>query len=348
MTPRPPYQPIWTAGLLAGLLALLPATGAWGQSTGAFSRMGFGARGIAMGNALAADASGNASPYYNPALAPHTMQQQIMLSSAFMRFDREMQFVQFATPIQPRAGLAAGFIHAGVSNIDGRDASGYHTQTYSTDEFAFFLAFGTRLGPRFTAGVGLQLFRTDLAEGVDPEHSIGIDAGLLFDATDRLRLALTMDDLLARYSWDTSGLYGAEGGATSDRFPLRLRVGASYRLRAPRVQLLAEYESRVSEMEYRVRSTQRIGSAPVEGFETQRATFYEAGMRIGAEYEFSDFLAFRAGLDRIGRALSGNAPSAGLALEKPIGNLTLRAEYGLALEPPDAGMLHLITLRILL
>ncbi len=348
MIPRPAYKPIWTACFLAGLLALLPATGAWGQSAGAFSRMGFGARGIAMGNALTADASGSASPYYNPALAPQTTQQQIMLSSAFMRFDREMQFVQFATPIRPSAGLAAGLIHAGVSDIDGRDASGYHTQSYSTDEFAFFLAFGTRLGSRLTAGLGLQLFRADLSEGIDPEHSIGIDAGFLFDVTDRLRLALAMDDLLARYSWDTSGLYGAEGGVTSDRFPLRLRAGASYRLWAQRLQLLAEYESRVSDLEYRVRSTQRIGSVPVEAFEARRATFHEAGLRVGAEYEFSEFLAFRAGLDRMGRVLSGNAPSAGFAIEKPFGALALRAEYGLALEPHGAGMLHLITLRILL
>ncbi len=330
-------------------LALLPVAAAWGQSAaGAFSRMGFGARGIAMGNALVADASGNASPYYNPALAPQTMQQQILLSSAFMRFDREMQFVQFATPIQPHAGLAAGLIHAGVSDIDGRDASGYHTQTYSTDEFAFFLAFGARLGSRLTAGLGLQIFRTDLNEGLDPENSIGVDAGLLFDATDRLRVAFAMDDLLARYSWDTSGLYGSEGGATSDRFPLRLRVGASYRFPAYRLQVLAEYESRVSDLEYRVRSTQRVGSVPLEAFEARRATVHEAGLRAGAEYEIAEFLTLRAGLDRMGRALSGQAPSAGFAIAKPIGNLTLRAEYGLLLEPHDAGMLHLVTLRILL
>ncbi len=344
MIPRRAYKTI----CVAGALALLSVPGAWGQSAGAFSRMGFGARGVAMGNALVADASGAASPYYNPALAPQTMRQQILLSSAFMRFDREMQFAQFATPIRPRAGLAAGLIHAGVSDIDGRDASGYHTQTYSTDEFAFFLAFGTRLGSRLTAGLGLQLFRTDLNESLGPENSIGIDAGLLFDATDRIRLAFAMDDLLARYSWDTSGLYGAEGGATSDRFPLRLRFGASYRLPAWRLQLLAEYESRVSDLEYRVRSMQRIGSVPLEAFEARRATLREAGFRAGAEYEIAEFLTLRAGLDRMGRALSGYAPSAGFAIDKPAGNLILRAEYGLALEPHDTGMLHLITLRIFL
>ena len=352
MTPRRTCKTIWAVGwlpvLLAALPGLLPASVALGQSAGAFSRMGFGARGLALGNALAADMRADASPYYNPALAPQSAGQQIMGSSALMRFDRKMHFLQFATPIQPIAGLAAGLVYAGVSNIDGRDASGYHTQMHSTDEFAFFLIFGARLGSRLAAGVGLQLFRTELTEEIDSEHSIGIDAGVLFDATDRLRFAFVMDDLLARYSWDTSGLYGSDGGVSSDRFPLRFRVGAAYRLPARRVQLLAEYESRISDLEYRVRSTQRAGSVPVEAFESRRATLHEAGLRVGAEYEFREFLAFRAGLDRVGRLLSGYAPSAGAAFEKPAGALTFRIEYGLVLEPHAAGMLHLITLRILL
>ncbi len=251
-----------TIHCLVGLLALMPVANAWGQSAGTFSRMGFGARGMALGNALAADVRGDASPYYNPALAPQATRQHIMASKAFMRFDRGMQFLQFATPIQPSAGLAVGLIHAGVSHIDGRDASGYHTQMYSTDEFAFFLAFGTHLGQRLSVGVGLQLFRTDLLDEIEPVHSIGIDVGVMVDVTDRLRLAFVVDDLLARYSWDTSGLYGAEGGTTSDRFPLRLRVGASYGMLGDRLQLLAEYESRFSDLEYRVRSMQRIGSVP--------------------------------------------------------------------------------------
>lgn len=337
-----------TIHCLVGLLALMPVANAWGQSAGTFSRMGFGARGMALGNALAADVRGDAAPYYNPALAPQATRQHIMASKAFMRFDREMQFLQFATPIQPSAGLAVGLIHAGVSHIDGRDASGYHTQMYSTDEFAFFLAFGTHLGQRLSVGVGLQLFRTDLLDEIEPVHSIGIDVGVMVDVTDRLRLAFVVDDLLARYSWDTSGLYGAEGGTTSDRFPLRLRVGASYVMLGDRLQLLAEYESRFSDLEYRVRSMQRIGSVPFEAFEARRATLHEAGLRAGVEYELSEILALRGGVDRIGSALSGNTPSVGFEIEQPVGGLAFRVEYGLLLEPHGAGMMHLITLRMLL
>src|SRR5690606_18269618 len=137
------------------------------QATGMFSRLGFEARGMAMGNALVADASGHTSPYYNPALAPELTAQHLGFSAALMRLDRQLQFVQLGAPLAPRAGVAVGLIHAGVSKIDGRDNSGFHTQNLSTNEFALFMAFGLRFDERIAGGIALQLFRTDLLAQVD-------------------------------------------------------------------------------------------------------------------------------------------------------------------------------------
>ena len=238
------------AARLCGMVVILMAVSdVQAQEAGAFSRMGFGARGIALGNALVADAMDDGSPYYNPALAPRASSQNLQASAALMSFDRELQFLQFATPLEPRAGIAGGLIHAGVTNIDGRDNSGYHTQDYSTDEFAVFLAFGTHLSDRLAAGIGLQLYRADMHESLEAVHTIGIDVGMTFEATDALQIGLAIDDLLARYSWDTSSLYGSGGKTTSDRFPVRVRVGASYRLMEGRAQLLAEYDSSFTSME---------------------------------------------------------------------------------------------------
>lgn len=334
--------------ILITLAVLCAPGGVHAQSAGAFARMGFGARGIALGNALVADAMGDASPYYNPALAPFATGQSLEASAALLSLDRELQFLQFATPIEPSAGLAAGLIHAGVSNIDGRDHTGFHTRDYSTDEFAFFLAFGTSFSDRLSAGVGLQLFRSDLIDELEAVNSIGVDVGMTADVSDRLRLGLTVDDLLARYSWDTSDLYGSSGKSTSDRFPVRLRLGAAYLLLDGRLQLLAEYESRFSDLEYRVRIVQILGSAPVESDESRRATIHDGGLRLGAEYRMMDVLTVRGGLDRLGPLISGTSPSAGFMIEQPVGPLGLRAEYAFVLEPYDTGAMHLITLRIFL
>lgn len=319
------------------------------QAVGTFARMGFGARGMAMGNALVADGLRDASPYYNPALAPYASGQSLEASAALMSFDRELQFLQFATPLEPSAGLAVGLIHAGVSNIDGRDASGYHTRSYSTDEFAVFLAFGTHLSKRITAGVGLQLFRSDLLEDVSAVNTLGIDAGLTYSANDRLRLGLAVDDLLARYSWDTSTLYGSEGKTTSDRFPLRIRIGASYRLLDGQAQITAEYESRTTSFEHRTRVVQIVGDRPQEVNESTRSTIQDHHARFGLEYVLSDILTLRGGVDRIGYdVLDGIMPSAGFMVEQPVGPLGLRGEYAFLREPYGTGSMHLITLRVFL
>ncbi len=334
--------------IIAAVLALA-ATDASAQAAGAFARMGFGARGVAMSNALVADGSGFASPYYNPALAPFIARQSIDASAALMTLDRELQFLQFATPLRPRAGIAAGLIHAGVSDIDGRDGSGYHTGTFSTDEYALFLSFGVRLAPRVTAGFGLQFFRADIFEGLSPVNSIGLDVGLSVGVTEALRLGVVVDDLLARYSWDTSDLLGSSGRTTSDRFPTRLRLGGSYHLMGRKLLVTVEYESRFTSSEVRTRDIRLIGDTPREVFTSERLTLHDSRLRLGAEYQPVAAFAVRGGLGRLADSeLGGLRPSAGFMVEQALGSLLARAEYAFVLEPYALGTMHLITLRFFL
>lgn len=331
------------------LLGSLGAREAGAQAAGAFARMGFGARGIAMSNALVADGSGHASPYYNPALAPFTADQHLEATAALLSLDRELQFLQFAAPLRPNAGIAVGLVHAGVSGIDGRDASGYHTQEYATDEFAFFLAFGTHLGRRLTAGVGLQVFRADLLEELPAINSIGLDVGLSFRVTESFRLGAAVDDVLARYAWDTSGLYGSSGRSTTDRFPLRLRVGAAYGALDGRASVVAEYESRVRAADLRVPGIRFFEDVPRQTIEEESLHLYEGRLRMGAEYRLVDAFALRAGLDRVGPGgFTSVQPSAGFMVEQPVGSLTARAAYAFVLENYGTGSMHVLTLRVFL
>jgi len=333
--------------LLIAILLTLTVAEAQAQAAGAFSRMGFGARGVAMSNALVADASG--SPYYNPALAPFIPQQSLDVSAALMTLDRELQFLQFATPLKPRAGIAVGLIHASVSDIDGRDGSGYHTQNFSTDEYAFFMAFGVRVSRRVTVGLGLQFFRADYFEGLDPVNSIGLDLGLHVELSEAFRLGLAVDDVLARYSWDTSGLLGSSGRSTSDRFPTRLRLGGAYYLLGRQLLLTAEYESRFTSSEVRTREVRLIGDTPREVLVSERLTLHESRLRFGAEYKPLAVFAVRGGLDRLaGDDFGGVRPSAGFMVEQALGSLVARAEYAFVLEPYALGTMHLVTLRFFL
>lgn len=322
------------------LLYLLLAPGAseaLAQSAGAFTRMGFGARGMAMGNALVADGFGDASPYYNPALAASATRQNLEASAALMTFDRELQFLQFATPLRPLAGVAAGLTRAGVSDIDGRDESGYHTRTYETEEYAFFLAFGLDIGDMVTAGVSLQFFRSDLAEELRPADAFGLSLGLLARPARRLTVGVAVDDLLAEYDWDTTPFYDTGGRMRSDRFPVRLRGGAAYQVLEQRARLMLEYESRFREALLR-RTAVR----------SDLVRHHESRVRMGGEVVLSEVIALRGGVDHLtgGAPLEHATPTAGFMIEQPAGNLMLRGEYAFTLEPYASGTLHVLTIRV--
>jgi hypothetical protein len=336
------------------LLALLPHAAQ--AQAGAFARIGFGARGVALGSAGVADGSGLGMPHYNPALTPFVGRQHVEASTALMSHDREVQFLQVGASLPPRAGVAGGLIRAAVTDIDGRDDSGFPTQTLSAEEYQVFLAFGIRMTDRLTGGLAMQVFRAELFEGLEPGLSIGIDLGLHLRATDRLSLGLVADDLLGKYTYEGSAAGGTVGGtSTSDALPTRLRLGGSYTLgdsARGTTQLLAEVEGRFSTREaFATRPVVRNG---VPLLEPQATDYTDADVlaRIGAEHRFAGSpIRVQAGIDGIGGdqfGLDALRPSVGFGLEQAAGTIRLRAQYAARLEPYGQGVMHLLTVRALL
>lgn len=299
-----------------------------------------------MGNGLVADLSGGASAHYNPALAPFVDQQRLNGTVALMSLGRQLQFLEFATPLDPGAGVSAGIMHAGVSGIDGRDASGYHTKDYSTDEFAFFLIFGKRLGERVSAGVAFQIFRADLFDELKATNSIGIDVGLSARITDALTVGATVEDLLARYTWETSSLLGEGGKTTRDNFPTRIRIGAAYSLMEGRAQIVGEYESAFTSREYRKYEVRAVNGSPVVLSTSERLVRFDSRFRLGGEYLLTDAFGLRLGIDQIGDDLAGIKPAAGFLISHPLGGLDFAAEYAFVVEPYAVGSLHFVTLSV--
>ena len=116
------------------VLASSAAYSQMGGAPGAFSRLGFGARGMAMGNAMSAVSSGDLAGYYNPALLPYAPGRYGAASFGFLSLDRTLNFLQYTQPLPPMAGLSLGIINSGVSNIDGRDSDGEPTGPMKTSE----------------------------------------------------------------------------------------------------------------------------------------------------------------------------------------------------------------------
>lgn len=329
---------------LVATVALFGVQGASAQHAGAFARSGLGVRGPSLGNAMAAD--DRAGAFYNPALAPFAAGQNVSMSVTSRPFDRQDQSIQFSTPQARRAGFAIGLLRSAVTGIDGRDNGGFHTGSLSTDEFAGFLAFGLRLGSRVTGGLSLQAFRSDLYDGLDPVSTIGIDFGFTAAVSDHVRLALVLDDLLARYTWDTTGLYADGGKSTTDNFPRRLRLAGAGVFLDGRLRLLGEWEASFASVEAITRTVSLLGDRPVEFVDREDLVLREGLFRAGVEARPVDVLQLRLGLDRTRGG--GYRPGFGLGLHQRLANLTLEFDYAYLREPFGVGAAHSAGLTLFL
>lgn len=313
------------------------------QYAGAFSRLPLGARSATVGG-LTADLTGAASPYHNPALAPYQSGQGIEISTGLLAFNREWQALQVGAPLRPQAGLAAGIVRGAVTNIDGRDASGYHTGTLSTNELAFFVAFGSRFTEHVSGGLGLRLYRSNLVDGVDPATGLGISLGTAVAVTDRLSLGLAVDDLFARYEWNATA---AGGGSATDRFPVRIRTGASYASADGRGLFSADVEVQAQTDPFRSPAgIEIIETTPASTDSSGTLRFAVVQARVGGEIWLAEPFAVRLGADRATGDFAELRPSGGFGLVRQLGELNLRLDYAATLEPNASGITHLATLRL--
>ena len=290
------------------------------QTAGAFSRMGFGARGMGMGNALTAVGSGEVSAYYNPALAAFADQRYVDATVGLLSLDRYLNFLSYTQSIQPQGGISVGIINAGTRNIDGRDNDGYHTENYSTTENQFFLAFANRVADAVSIGVGVKVYYSKLFDKVSTT-TVGFDAGGYFQITQDLSLGVAIKDLGSKYKWDTSPIYGTDGRQTTDQFPSLRRIGLAYELFSKKMILSAEYEN---------------SSAGVSLF------------RFGGEYSIVQSFSIRTGLDRwdTGDNAAGAKPSFGFTVKNAFDQWTPILNYAFVIEPFSPHGMHIISLTV--
>ncbi len=309
------------AWLLAAMVMPVAAGAQIAGQPGAFSRLGFGARGMGMGNAMAAVRQGDVAGYYNPALLPWMETRHGTAAIGILSLDRRLNYLGASFPLPPAAGVSVGLINAGVSGIDGRDSDGEPTGELSTSENEAYLGFGIKFKPGFSLGVNLKLLYYKLYENIS-STTFGFDIGGAYPVTQDVTVAVTVKDLNSKYSWDTSDLYGQNGQTNTDRFPLLYTGAVAYALPDSLGLVAAEFEaSNASSMI----------------------------MRVGAEVNLVPELTVRAGVDRIDLKDEGNGvkPTFGLTARKSLGSWTPAITYAYVIEPFAPAGMHVISLAIL-
>ncbi len=309
--------------LVLVLLTGVPQTAAQttsqlGGLAGSPLRAGFAARGIGMGNSLSAVSFGEISSYYNPALVPFQAMRTAQVSFGVLSLDRRLNFAGYGQQLKPTAGIFVGIINAGVSNIDGRDVDGQPTQIYTTSENSFFLSFGTRVSEHVSFGITSKILYNHLYEGLS-STTVGFDVGVLYTIDDHWSASAVIQDINAKYKWDTATLYGQKGNTTIDYFPLRRKIGVCFHP--------DYYETTVSaEAEF-------VGP-----------TFLG---RLGVEVSPIRQFTLRAGLDQID--VEGNLParpSVGFTLEPDFGFVSSYIHYAYVFEPYSPGNMHIISISV--
>jgi len=228
-----------------------------GGYAGAFLRMGLGARAKALGDAYSAIPEGAVAGFYNPALLPHLKERQLVASYSFLTLDRNFDYIGFAMPLNPpaapdkkgnplKAGLALGWIHAGVDNIYGTDGSGNHTMDYSNSEHAFYLSFALSPFRKFSIGISGKVLYNRMPNIEKDDAALtstgfGIDFGAFFTPFKNVMLGLVLRDNMSKYSWNTDTVY-ERGTSTIDKFPKVTRASIAYRIPQEWLLLTAEIE----------------------------------------------------------------------------------------------------------
>lgn len=304
-----------------------------GSYAGSFARLGFGARGMGMGNAMVSNIFGDASGYYNPALACFQEKGVVNLGYTFLSQDRKLNFVgfskKFKLPNQEKggAGISFSLINSGVNNIDGRDNDGTQIGTFSTYENQFYLGTSFLLSENFAAGVGFKMYLSKLFDKVTTT-SVAFDIGAVYKHSDNLSFGIAIKDISAKYKWDTSDLYGSNGNTTEDKFPLLVNIGSSYLLPKNFGSVSLEFESYFNP---------KIKDKNTGETLTRKNISY---IKFGGEINLNENIKLRAGMDRIDftnatEDIGGNLkPSFGVGFIKPLGKSTmLGLDYSFQIEP---------------
>jgi hypothetical protein len=303
--------------LILVMFVMVPVNAQLAGTPGAFSRLGFGARAMGMGNALTAVVDGDVTSFYNPAVTPFLTDRVAAVSYGLLSLDRSLNTLSYSQAIKPTAGFSVGILNAGVSKIDGRDADGFQTGDLFTSESQFSFSFANRMSKVISLGIALKIYYYRLYENI-ATTDLGIDAGGIARLSDNLTLGIVVQDIGSKYKWDTSSLYGDQGSSTTEPFPLLRKIGMSYAFN---------------------------DNAGLLSLDLENSNKNTNIIRMGGELYLSELFTVRAGLDHWDlQDPAQAAPTFGFTVRTSSAKLTPVINYAYVIEPYGLFGMHIISL----
>lgn len=246
---------------ICGLFTGLGAKEGDGGYAGAFLRLGAGVRGSSMGGAYAAVSDDITASYYNPAGLGQLRAIQVIGVYATSSLHRNQYYIGAAFPGSVAGTVAFSWINYSIGDIDGRDAMGNATGTFSNSENAFYVSLGKSIADVVFIGGNLKYLSHSLAE----HNAMGVsaDLGLMVKPASFLAVGLTFQDVSNHIKWDTDS-------HTRESIPATIRAGIAV----------------------------KPGTIPlIIALDLEKNEKQSSRIHAGVEYYFYRQLGFRAGYD---------------------------------------------------
>lgn len=318
-----------------------------GGSAGSFLKLGFGAQGMSMGNAVSSVPEiGNLS-FYNPALNAFIVQRDFDLGTSVLSFDRSLHTTSGRFRLPPSAGLSFSIMNAGVSNIDGRSLSGYPTETFNANDYLIQTSFGVRATDRFSFGVSVKFIISNYHPDLSNSVGFGMDAGVLFKASPETFLSLVARDFLLTHNWGTNKLYGGkEQLETNNYFPTTLLFGASQRFLEHKLIISGELLARFQSSEFYSTSISTDFFPPSNSINRKKVSTTNLAVQFGVLYQIHERIRLQAGYSQRDIEFSGNDSfSGGFSLFLPYDKFAPIVNYSITTEPNVGTFIHTFGFR---
>lgn len=118
-----------------------------------------------LGEGAAALRNGAVAVLMNPAGVAYGSGKELYISHVFLTLDRRLSAMAFSIPMGERAALGLGVMQAAITDIDGRDLNGRHTEYLSDTKNVASFIFSFKPTERFSLGLSFRaLFRKTAEE----------------------------------------------------------------------------------------------------------------------------------------------------------------------------------------
>lgn len=341
-------------------LCLCGFTGLFAQTRTAkygadFMSGGVDARALAMGNTYQAFANSASAGYWNAAGLTQLQHSDLMYMHA-ERFSGIVSFdyAAFAKPLSRKSTIGFSIIRSGVDDIqDTRDAWDADRDTpkpnpqnffrsFSVADYAFLVSYGRKINNNLSVGTSAKVVRRKIGNFADA-FGYSLDISSQYQA-GKMKFGLQLQDITQlMQTWSINEAefeayraeFGVPTGGTEKTLPVA-RLGTAYQTQMGKNMALK------AGLDVDIAFDGQQAFAPIS---TGDMSLHP---RLGAELDYKQVVAFRAGLGNFSKDATGNLqtrPALGVGLK--FKQLYVDYAFGdFTGATSDLGSSHIISLRL--